>query len=350
MDRRRSFGIAAGVLLLLGLLLLLLLWPSPDDAPVPAPAPAPAPAPTPADAEPVADPSPDREAPPGPPEPPEPPPELPPDADAEELRARPDLHAVCQLEPPLARGTGHLVVGDPGAVPYNGRLVPIVDGEAFLVLLPPDGAGVLAVEGYAPVPISWSGSADGVPARCVPEPVRLEPGAAFVSGHVTNAEGEPEGQVFVEGCGNQARTDAEGSYALTVSPGPCVLQAFRRDGLLFSAAPAVELAPSSGDDLVVDFALPEVRKAGMGIVVETVEGGILVQRVLAGTSAEDHGLQADDLIVEVDGTPTAELTLEEFVDLAVGDEGTEVEVVAHRGDAELRMVLDRRVIDRPPEE
>ena len=260
----------------------------------------------------------------------------------------PPYTAHCRLEPALAAGAGHLVVGDPDEIPYDGRLVSVADGVARLPFVEDADEGWLAIEGYAPVAVRWSGGADGVPARCSPNPVVLEPGTAWITGHVTHAAGEPEGRVFVEGCGNQARTDEEGHYAMTVRPGTCVLGAFRRDGLLVAQAQAAEVHPRSGDELVVDFELPALPRAGLGIQISADGDGIRILGVLPGTAAEEIGLEAGDRVLEVDGTPTHGLALEEFVELAIGPVGSDVDITVERSDGVVeRLTLDRRELSAP---
>lgn len=272
---------------------------------------------------------------PQPPEPidaPEPPP----------IEGLPTGRTRCRLQPALPSGRAHVIVGDPDRIPYNGRLVDVADGVVEIPWIEGEGTGVLAIEGYAPVPVSWSGGAGDRRAVCAPDPLILEIGTATVEGVVHNAEGQAEGRVFVEGCGNQARPDASGAYSMTVSPGLCVLNAFRRDGLLLAHAQAAQLEPAAGQALFVDFEIPARPRAGLGIVIEGTDDGIRVLDVLPGTAAAELGLQEGDLVIEVDGTPTPGIALEDFVELAVGPVGTEVEIVVDRGSGVQRLLLDRR--------
>ena len=232
--------------------------------------------------------------------------------------------ARCNLSPALPLGSGHLVIGDPGRVPYDGRRVSVSAGTATLPLVEDAGAGVLAIDGYAPVEVTWTEQG------CSPDPVVLAAGETWLSGHVRNAEGEPEGRVFVEGCGNQALTDAEGSYAMAVAPGPCTVNAFRRDGLLVGKADAAALVIEAGKEHVMNFTLPELPTAGLGIQIASSEEGFAIQGVVPGTAAEEFGLESGDVVIEVDGTPTKGLSIEEFVDLAVGPVGTDVDIVVMR--------------------
>jgi hypothetical protein len=332
-DTRRRALLGAVVLALI--LLGLALWQArPADtavaipqAPEPPPSPgAIASAPTPS-----ADPAPG-----APTEAPAEPEDLPP-----ELAHLPQGVAQCKLSVSIPEASGHLVIGDPSQIPYNGRRVTVSEGTAMLPLVEREGTGVLAIEGYAPVTVSWTESS------CSPDPVVLVPGESVLTGHVRNAEGQAEGRVFVEGCGNQALTDKDGMYSMLVQPGTCTVNAFRRDGMLIGKGDAAEVTIADGQEQVLDFVLPELPTAGLGIQFSAQDGGFLIQGVVPGTAAADLGLESGDLVIEVDGTPTEGLSIEDFVDLAVGPVGTEVDIIVVRDGQPERMTLDRREIRRP---
>jgi hypothetical protein len=263
-----------------------------------------------------------------------------------ELEQDPDIYAICALELPVEDTTAHLVVGAMDDIPYDGRLLPVVHGRAFLPLLEGPGEGWLALDGYAPVPIRWSSPdpATGAKGTCEPNPVPVPTGTASVSGVVRNAAGEPEGKVFVEGCGNRAITDEEGAYAMVALPRPCAVQAFRRDGRLVASSDRVEVALEAGADRVVDLALPEIPQGGVGVKVEMGDDGVRVLEIIPGSSGEAAGLQAGDVVVEVEGAATTEMDLAQFVEEVVGDEGTELELVVRRGEERVPYTLERKVL------
>jgi hypothetical protein len=321
---------------LAGLLLLLVaalwaLWPE-DRAPIAAAPPAEVVAevaPERAHAEPAAEPpvEPEAEAPADP-------------DDPDEDDPHRAIVATCRVDPPLEAAAGFLTLGDAATLPYQGQPVEIVDG---VLRMPPSrrlGAGVLTVEGYAPVRVLWSGSEQG----CAPDPIRLVPGDAWITGRVHNAEGEPEGRVYVEGCGARALPDSDGAYAMTVLPGRCTLDAYRRDGgLLVSAGPA-EVDAAAGEERVVDFTLPDAPQGGLGMMIRGSDAGVHIIDVVPGSAAAELGLARGDLVVEVDGTVTAGMDLRSFVDLAIGPAGTEVDLVVERDGALERLTLDRRLL------
>jgi hypothetical protein len=328
-DRRRPW------LLLLGLLLCALLawWVWPDPTPEVAAVDRVAPGP-----EPVAKP---RPAPRRPPRAPIPVTRL--DAPVEddpaaELRNDPRIDAICRVEPAIS-GTLHLSMRG-HEPPYNGRMLPLVEGEAFLAYVGASGAGVLSLDGYQPVSVSWGQGA------CLPDPIVLVEGRAWVVGMVRNAQGRPEGNVFVEGCGARSLTAEDGSYAMTVAPGSCSVSAFRHDGLLMATAGPVPVEAVADREAVVDLALPETPRAGLGIVFQSSAAGVRIRDVLPETAAFDAGFEPGDLIVELDGEPTGGISTEAFVEAAVGEAGTEVEVVVVRDGEQEAWLLDRRVLER----
>ncbi len=260
---------------------------------------------------------------------------------AEELAADPDVHAICELDPPLQEASAYLAVGEHSG--FNGRRVPVVLGRAYLPHLEGAGEGVLAVEGYAPTPVRWTAATADAPGSCAPAPIRLEAGATAVTGTVTHeGSGEPARRAWVEGCGALADTDADGGFYMQVVPGPCRLLAMRQDGSLRTVSPMVEVVPVEGEDVVVDLQIPGWPRAGLGVVVREVEEGVLIDDVLPGSGAEEEGLEPGDVLVEVDAVPTVELDLAEFVELAGGREGSVVEFLVDRG-GERRLVTVERV-------
>ena len=87
----------------------------------------------------------------------------------------------------------------------------------------------------------------------------------------------------------------------------------------------------------------ETNMAGIGVSIQYTDQGILVVEVLAGGSAQAGGIQAGDLIVEVDGTSCVPAG-EEHRALLSGAEGTSVTVTVLRGGEELQYTLIRRPV------
>jgi carboxyl-terminal processing protease len=119
------------------------------------------------------------------------------------------------------------------------------------------------------------------------------------------------------------------------------------------------LAEATGDTGHTRFMTPAQREeanqnlsgsfVGIGVQVDTDEDAVRIVDVFAGSPAQRAGLQRGDLILEVDGTPTADTPLDEIVERVRGPEGTEVRLSIGRTGQEkpLYVVVTRAKIDRP---
>lgn len=92
-----------------------------------------------------------------------------------------------------------------------------------------------------------------------------------------------------------------------------------------------------GDTGHTDFMTPEEREArndslqgsyvGIGVRIDATEDGLpRVVAVFPDSPAEAAGIEADDVIVEVDGTPTVDKSIDEVATLVRGEAGTTVTV------------------------
>ena len=73
---------------------------------------------------------------------------------------------------------------------------------------------------------------------------------------------------------------------------------------------------------------------GIGAEIQEQNSQIVIVSPIKGTPAEKAGLQANDIIVSVDGTSLQGLSSSEAVKLIKGEKGTEVELVIQRGESE----------------
>lgn len=69
---------------------------------------------------------------------------------------------------------------------------------------------------------------------------------------------------------------------------------------------------------------------GVGMQIDIIKGQLQVIAPLKGTPADKAGLRAGDKIMKVDGNPTADLIIEEAVDLIRGPRGSEVVLTIYR--------------------
>jgi len=102
-------------------------------------------------------------------------------------------------------------------------------------------------------------------------------------------------------------------------------------------------------EVEVELVVPRERTGGLGVAITAHPDGIQAMKVYPGTPAWEMGLETGDVIVEVDGLPTAALTLDEFIEVMTGPEGTDVAFVlgweTDTGWGEEDLVLTRAYLD-----
>ncbi len=108
-------------------------------------------------------------------------------------------------------------------------------------------------------------------------------------------------------------------------PGPCVVRALRQDGLLTARGEPVELRVRPGVDATLDIPMEAPPVGGVGVQFRGTSDGMRVSEVLPGTPAERAGLEAGDLIVEIEGESVVGSPIEDFVEQMTGPEGSDVE-------------------------
>ena len=87
---------------------------------------------------------------------------------------------------------------------------------------------------------------------------------------------------------------------------------------------------------------------GVGITIQQLEGeGFLIIEVASGGPAEEAGLLAQDLLVQVAGTDVRNMTAAEVRDLVKGKEGTFVEMTVIRENGEQTFSVERRQVKTP---
>lgn len=148
-----------------------------------------------------------------------------------------------------------------------------------------------------------------------------------ITARLVDADGNPvdTGMIVSPECDIWAW--AGGPYPTTIiaSEGLCAFQGRRRDGLLWGRSEWIELELVSGQTYTLELVVPMERTGGLGVMILEHEFGIEVQRVWPGTPAAEMGLAAGDIITEVDGLPSATLTMDEFIQVMTGPVGTEVD-------------------------
>ena len=86
---------------------------------------------------------------------------------------------------------------------------------------------------------------------------------------------------------------------------------------------------------------------GIGITITVAEdgSGLRVMEVNPGSSAEEAGMQVDDVIIEIDGHDAAGMTTTGARELVRGKEGTTVQITVRRADQVIPMSVVRRRIE-----
>jgi len=118
------------------------------------------------------------------------------------------------------------------------------------------------------------------------------------------------------------------------------------------------MVKSLGDPYTVFFTPEETKKfeedvkgqfEGVGMEIDIKKGQLLIIAPLEGTPVQRADLRAGDKIMAINGTPTADLTIDEAIDLIRGPKGTEVTLTIFREEwgknKEIKLVRD--VIEVP---
>lgn len=116
------------------------------------------------------------------------------------------------------------------------------------------------------------------------------------------------------------------------------------EGMVHSLDPHSSfLPPEAFDDLQTE---TKGEFGGIGIVITMRDKRLTVISPIEGTPAYKAGVQAQDIIVKVDGEPTKDMMLWEAVKLMRGEPGTPVEISIYRkGAAEIMdLTLNREII------
>lgn len=86
---------------------------------------------------------------------------------------------------------------------------------------------------------------------------------------------------------------------------------------------------------------------GIGITITVAHDGdgLQIMEVNPGSSAQEAGLQVDDVIIAIEGQPTGEMTTTDARNLVRGEEGTQVTITVRRGGEMLDFSVTRRKVE-----
>ena len=105
----------------------------------------------------------------------------------------------------------------------------------------------------------------------------------------------------------------------------CDIFLYKMDGAFrsYTEEQFVEYIPNG--EIEITFRFPEQRIGGMGVSIIKEDRGFAIMNIYPNTPAEEMGLQNGDIIIEVNGESTYDLSMDDFLQLTTGYEGTTAE-------------------------
>jgi hypothetical protein len=150
----------------------------------------------------------------------------------------------------------------------------------------------------------------------------------------------PGVKVTCSQCGGDAQTDERGLFHFdNVVPDETWLEAETSDGY-WSVSRTFRVEPEKPLDLAdLELQPPRPPPGATGFYPKQEGDDVVVGRVFEGSPAEKAGLQADDVIVRVDGVPVK--SMEGMRSRVVGQPNTPVVLSLRRGGAQLTLTIVR---------
>jgi len=91
----------------------------------------------------------------------------------------------------------------------------------------------------------------------------------------------------------------------------------------------------------------EGEYGGIGIIITMRDNELTIVSPISGTPGDDAGLQAEDVIVEIDGESTEDMDQQQAVDRMRGEPGTDVTITIERDEEQFEVDITREMIDIP---
>lgn len=152
----------------------------------------------------------------------------------------------------------------------------------------------------------------------------------------------------------------EDSYALFLDVYNTILDKYidkdliDRDNLIYGAISGMVTSLS---DPYSSFILPQDATTfqeslsgsfdGIGVYLNYVDGKYVIQTTLKGSPAEEAGLKSNDIITNIEGVSTSNMTFDNIIDLLRGSSGTDVTITIKRNSVIKDYTLTRALIDIP---
>lgn len=126
----------------------------------------------------------------------------------------------------------------------------------------------------------------------------------------------------------------------------CDLFVYKKDGAFRSYTEEYFVEYVAGGEVDLSFTFPEERIGGMGVSIYKIEDGFEISYIFPDSPAAELGLEIGDIIVEVNGETTYDLSLDDFLQLTTGYEGTKA-TFRLKGDGKNQPphVFTRKVMD-----
>ena len=86
---------------------------------------------------------------------------------------------------------------------------------------------------------------------------------------------------------------------------------------------------------------------GIGVLSDVGEGDIHITRVFPNSPAEGAGILVGDFIIEVDGEKIEDVGHERLIDIMLGEDGTDIQVIVNRNDDIIVFDLKRGKVEIP---
>jgi hypothetical protein len=147
--------------------------------------------------------------------------------------------------------------------------------------------------------------------------------------------GEPPPQARLEGCGHRAVRWVPSEPVLRVTaPEPCELVAWSSGEPMLQVSEPAPVDPAAGDQHV-ELAMPWQEPWGLQLQVR--KRGEAFEVVQLGSQAAEL-LEVGDSVLEIEGVPTADMTMADFVRLDAGPPETSVMLLVRDAEGALREV------------
>ena len=154
------------------------------------------------------------------------------------------------------------------------------------------------------------------------------------------------GYVSSQLCSVYATLDEDNTAEIEIFEN-CDIFVYRMDGAFrsYTEEQFVEYQSGMEKELYFEFPESEHRVGGMGVSIGKVEEGFEIFHVYPDTPADEIGLQAGDIIIEINGESTYDLHVDDFIQMTTGQAGTQAEFRIYGDENRLPRTFTRAPLD-----